>query len=236
MASRSPAAQPSVRACSVASAGADSVTPAVNQLVREALHPYPAGLAIVGKVAARLDAGGTLRRFDQPAELRQGIEDNLTTLGTGRLAAVNLRMMDPCESPGRRFDTQLAALIQAREEGLVDGIGLSNISRPHLLRAVDQAPIVCVQNLFNLADQQGRDVLVECQARGIAFVPFCPLGFPGEDRRRLLTDPVLARGGRPAGWHAGAGRPGLATGPGARHPADPGYPDPGPPGREPWCD
>jgi pyridoxine 4-dehydrogenase len=161
----------------------------VNRLIREALHPYPDGLAIVSKVAARRDPDRTPRRHD---ELRQGIEDNLATLGADRLAAVNLRMMDPSDTPGRPFDAQLAALIQAREEGLIDGIGLSNISRLHLLRAVDQTEIVCVQNLFNLADQRSSDVLTECEARNIAFVPFCPLGWPGEERHRLLTDPVIA--------------------------------------------
>jgi pyridoxine 4-dehydrogenase len=164
----------------------------VNQLIREALHPYPDGLAIVSKVAARLDTNRALVRYDEPHELRQGIEDNLATLGSRRLAAVNLRIMNPSETPGRLFDSQLAALIQAREEGLIDGIGLSNISRIHLLRAIDQTEIVCVQNLFNLADQQSLDVLTECEARNIAFVPFCPLGWPGAQRRRLLTDPVLA--------------------------------------------
>ncbi len=124
--------------------------------------------------------------------LRQGIEDNLATLGTQRLAAVNLRITDPSEVPGRQFDAQLAALIKAREEGLIDGVGLSNVSRLHLLRAVDQTEIVCVQNLFNLADQRSFDVLTECEARAIAFVPFCPLGLPGEQRHRLLTDPGLA--------------------------------------------
>jgi pyridoxine 4-dehydrogenase len=84
------------------------------------------------------------------------------------------------------------ALLQAREEGLIDGIGLSNISQLHLLRAVDQTEVVCVQNLFNLADQQSLDVLTECEARNIAFVPFCPPGWPGEERHRLLTHPVLA--------------------------------------------
>jgi pyridoxine 4-dehydrogenase len=153
----------------------------VNQLIREALHPYPADLAIVSKVGA-----------GNASQLRQGIEDNLTTLGAERLAAVNLRVMDPSEPPGRKFDAQLAGLVQAREEGLIDGVGLSNISRQHLLRAADQTEIVCVQNLFNLADQQSLDVLTECQSRTIAFVPFCPLGLPGEQRHRLLTDPVLA--------------------------------------------
>ncbi len=182
-----------------AAAGVDHIDTAqyygvgtVNELIREALYPYPDGLAIVSKVAARRDADGALLRFDEPHELRQGIEDNLATLGAGRLAAVNLRVTDPSEPPGRRFDTQLAALVAAREEGLIGGIGLSNISRRHLLRAVAQTEIVCVQNLFNLADQRSLDVLTECEARTIAFVPFCPLGWPGEVRRRLLADPVLA--------------------------------------------
>jgi pyridoxine 4-dehydrogenase len=153
----------------------------VNELIREALYPYPDGLAIVSKVAGR---GG--------AELREGVEGNLVTLGASRLAAVNLRMMDPSEAPGQGFDAQLAALVRVREEGLIDGVGLSNISRRHLLRATAQTEIVCVQNLFNLADQRSRDVLIECEARDIAFVPFCPLGLPGEERRRLLADPVLA--------------------------------------------
>ena len=128
----------------------------VNELIREALYPYPDNLAIVSKVAARRDAGGALLRFDEPHELRQGIEDNLATLGAGRLAAVNLRVTDPSETPGKRFDVQLAALAAAREEGLIDGIGLSNVSRRHLMRAVAQTEIVCVQNLFNLADQRLR--------------------------------------------------------------------------------
>jgi aryl-alcohol dehydrogenase-like predicted oxidoreductase len=164
----------------------------VNELIREALYPYPDGLAIVSKVAARRDTSGALLRFDEPHELRQGIEDNLATLGAGRLAAVNLRVMDPSEIPGRRFDAQLAALVRARDEGLIDGIGISNVSRLHFLRAVDQTEIVCVQNLFNLADQRSLDVLTECAARDIAFVPFCPLGLPGEKRHRLLSEPVLA--------------------------------------------
>ena len=164
----------------------------VNELIREALYPYPDSLAIVSKVAARRDGDGALLPSGEPHELRQGIEDNLATLGAARLAAVNLRMMGPSETPGGRFDSQLAVLVQAREEGLIDGVGLSNVSRAQLLRAVAQTEIVCVQNLFNLADQRSLDVLTECQARNIAFVPFCPLGLPGEMRHRLLTDPVLA--------------------------------------------
>jgi aryl-alcohol dehydrogenase-like predicted oxidoreductase len=180
----------------------------VNELIREALHPYPNGLAIVSKVAARRDASGALLRFDEPHELRQGIEDNLATLGISRLAAVNLRMIDPSEAPGSRFDAQLAALVRAREEGLIDGIGLSNISREHLLRAVAQTEIACVQNLFNLADQRALDVLTECTARGIAFVPFCPLGWPGEVHHQLLGNPVL--GALAARLHASPAQVALA--------------------------
>jgi aryl-alcohol dehydrogenase-like predicted oxidoreductase len=129
--------------------------------------------------------------FDEPDQLRQGIEENLATLGASRLAAVNLRMMDQ-SAPGRRFDAQLASLVRARDEGLIGGIGLSNISREHLLRAVGQTEIVCVQNLFNLADQRAADVLEECASRGIAFVPFCPLGWPRDVQNQILTSPVLA--------------------------------------------
>jgi pyridoxine 4-dehydrogenase len=164
----------------------------VNELIREALYPYPDDLAIVSKVAARRDAGGAVLRFDEPHQLRQGIEDNLATLGVSRLAAVNLRMMDQSEAPGNRFDARLAALVKAREEGLIDGIGLSNISRQQLLRAVAQTEIACVQNLFNLADQRSRDVLTECAERDIAFVPFCPLGWPAEVRHQMLGSPALA--------------------------------------------
>jgi aryl-alcohol dehydrogenase-like predicted oxidoreductase len=163
----------------------------VNDLLREALHPYPSDLAIVSKVAARRDATGAVLAYDEPDQLRAGIEENLRTLDIGSLAAVNLRIMDGSK-PGKRFDDQLAALIRARDQGLVDGIGLSNVSNEHLQRAVDQTDIVCVQNLFNLADQRSIDLLHECTLRGIAFVPFCPLGWPRRTQSAVLSSPVLA--------------------------------------------
>ena len=162
----------------------------VNELIREALHPYPADLAIVSKVGARRDTRGAVLRFDQPDELRQGIEQNLGTLGVDRLAAVNLRLMDQ-SAPDGWFDAQLAALIRAREEGLIDGIGLSNVSEEQLLRAVAQTEIVCVQNWFNLADQRSPAVLEQCTRLGIAFAPFFPLGYPHEARNQTLGNPVL---------------------------------------------
>jgi pyridoxine 4-dehydrogenase len=168
----------------------------VNELIREALHPYPSDLAIVSKVAARRDEAGAVLTYDEPDQLRAGIEENLVTLRLERLAAVNLRIMDGSR-PGKRFDAQLATLIEARNEGLIDGIGLSNISKEHLRIAVGQTEIVCVQNLFNLADQRSLDLLRECSSQGIAFVPFCPLGWPRGVKNTLLTSPVLAEiGGR----------------------------------------
>jgi pyridoxine 4-dehydrogenase len=163
----------------------------VNELIREALYPYPSNLAIVSKVAARRDDAGAVLPYDEPDQLRAAIEDNLATLRVDRLAAVNLRLMDG-SSPGRRFDAQLAAMAAARDEGLIDGVGLSNISRAHLVRAIAQTEVVCVQNFFNLADQRSLDVLEECRRRGIAFVPFCPLGLPSRQRNELLASPVLA--------------------------------------------
>jgi aryl-alcohol dehydrogenase-like predicted oxidoreductase len=160
----------------------------VNELIREALHPYPNGLAIVSKVAARRDDTGAVLPYDKPHELRQGIEDNLATLGIDRLAAVNLRLLDSA-LPDHRFAAKLEAMIQARDEGLIDGIGLSNITLDHLLTAISMTEIVCVQNLFNLADRGSLTVLRECNRREIAFVPFCPLGWPRAERHRILQHP-----------------------------------------------
>jgi aryl-alcohol dehydrogenase-like predicted oxidoreductase len=146
-----------------------------NELIRTALHPYPAGLALVSKVGARRDASGGVLRYDRPPELRQGIEDNLGSLAVDHLTVVNLRIMDGAQ-PGQYFDDQLAAMVAAREDGLIGGIGLSNITPGHLRRALAITDIACVQNLLNLADRRSMPVLKECHARGIAFVPFFPLG------------------------------------------------------------
>ena len=146
-----------------------------NELIREALYPYPGNLALVSKVGARRDESGGWLRYDEPDELRKGIEDNLSSLGTGQLAAVNLRLTDGA-APDQRFDDQLGAMITARDEGLIGGVGLSNVSHAHLLRALEHTDIACVQNPLNLVDRASMPVLAECSSRGIAFVPFFPLG------------------------------------------------------------
>jgi pyridoxine 4-dehydrogenase len=164
----------------------------VNQLIREALFPYPDGLALVSKVAARRDTVGALLPFDDPDQLRAGIEDNLTTLGVVQLTAVNLRVLDKA-APDERFVEQLGALVAARDEGLIAGIGISNVTHRHLVRALEVTDIVCVQNAYNLADRASTQVLNECTARGIAFVPFCPLGWPKKQHDAIRANPVVTR-------------------------------------------
>lgn len=146
-----------------------------NELIREALHPYPENLALVSKVGARRDETGAWLALEKPADLRADIERNLSTLDIDRLAAVNLRLMDG-EGPDGLFDEQLDVMITARDEGLIGGIGLSNIEVGHLRHALERTEIVCVQNPYNLADRSSQPVLDECAARGLPFVPFFPLG------------------------------------------------------------
>jgi len=156
----------------------------VNELIRDALYPYPDELAIVSKVAALPSS--------DPYQLRQGIQDNLRTLRVAQLAAVNLRL----PGDGRvdaRFDDQLAAMAAARDEGLIAGIGLSNVSLAQLRHATAGTDIVCVQNLFHLADRSATPVLAECLSHGIAFVPFCPLGWPRGRDNPVFTSPVVNR-------------------------------------------
>jgi aryl-alcohol dehydrogenase-like predicted oxidoreductase len=163
-----------------------------NELIREALHPYPENLALVSKVGARRDdAGGWLPLAD-PADFRSDIEANVRTLGVDQLAVVNLRLMDG-ERPGDRFDELLSVMIAARDEGLIGGIGLSNVTREHLLRAVQHTEIACVQNAFNPIDRSAAPVLDECTARGIAFVPFFSLRSPFAPPDQVLGSEVVQR-------------------------------------------
>jgi len=159
-----------------------------NELIRAALFPYPDDLALVSKVGARRDESGAILRYDAPDELRAGIEDNLRTLGVDRIAAVNLRLIDS-SAPDQRFDDQLGAMMQARDDGLIGGVGLSNITREHLLHALPQTDIVCVQNPLNLADRASMPVLDECDQHGIAFVPFFPLGSAFVESNPVLGNP-----------------------------------------------
>ncbi|WP_055403019.1 MULTISPECIES: oxidoreductase [unclassified Mycobacterium] len=162
-----------------------------NELIREALHPYPENLALVSKVGGRRDDKGAWLPVDEPADLRRDIETNLRTLGVDQLAAVNLRVFESGE-PDRLFDDRLSVMIEARDAGLIGGIGLSNVNRDHLLRALERTEIACVQNAFNLLDRESAPLLDECTARGIAFVPFFPLGAAFVQPNPVLTHPLVA--------------------------------------------
>jgi pyridoxine 4-dehydrogenase len=161
-----------------------------NELIREALHPYPENLALVSKVGGRRDDAGAWLPLSEPAELRRDLEANLRTLGVDQLAVVNLRLMDS-EGPDQLFDDQLSVMIAARDEGLIGGIGLSEVKVEHLLHALQRTEIACVQNAFNLVHRASANVLDECRERGIAFVPFFPLGAAFMQPNPVLTNPVV---------------------------------------------
>lgn len=161
-----------------------------NELIRAALHPYPQNLALVSKVGGRRDDEGAWLPAGAPAELSRDIETNLRSLGVERLAVVNLRVFDS-DGPDQEFDDQLSAMIEARDLGLIGGVGLSNVSREHLLHAVGRTEIACVQNAFNLVHRESAPVLAECEARGIAFVPFFPLGAAFMQPNPVLSHSVV---------------------------------------------
>ncbi len=172
-----------------------------NELIREALHPYPDTLALVSKVGGRRDGKGNWLAVHDPDELRRDIEQNLRSLDVDQLAAVNLRVMDTDSDepnqPGtlrpEQFEGQLAAMIKARDEGQIAGVGLSNVTLDHLLFALEDTEIVCVQNALNLVDRASQPVLDACAERGIAFVPFFPLGSAFAADNPVLGNPIVRR-------------------------------------------
>jgi aryl-alcohol dehydrogenase-like predicted oxidoreductase len=170
----------------------------VNQLIREALWPYPPDLVLVSKVGARRDARGGIHAYDEPDQLRQGIEDNLRTLGVDSLAVVNLRLMQS-RQPDAFFDDQLAAMVAARDDGLIGAVGLSNVTPAHLVHAAASTDIACVQNAFHPTNLGSLPVLEECARRGIAFVPFSPLGSGARGGGAALDDERVGRVARRLG-------------------------------------
>lgn len=158
-----------------------------NELIREALHPYPENLVLVSKVGAERDAQGGWIPTQRPEQLRKGVEDNLRSLGIERLNVVNLRMMDalPDGSPipieeRVNLDDQLAEMVALRDEGKIGGIGISNVTLEQLHQALP-ADITCVQNAYSLLNRTDESLLDLCRKHDVAWVPFFPLGsaFPG---------------------------------------------------------
>ncbi|WP_036170851.1 aldo/keto reductase family oxidoreductase [Massilia sp. 9096] len=148
-----------------------------NQLIREALRPYPDDLVIVTKIGARRDAQGAWLRADSPDELRQAVHDNLRNLGLETLDVVNLRSMLDVHGPAEgSLEEQVTVLAEMRQQGLVRHVGLSNVTMTQVEEACRIVPVACVQNMYNLA-HRGDDALIDALARdGIPYVPFFPLG------------------------------------------------------------
>jgi aryl-alcohol dehydrogenase-like predicted oxidoreductase len=165
----------------------------VNELIREALHPYPDGLRIATKVGTRRDEAGAWLPAQTPAELRAAVEENLRTLGVERMDLVNLRRMDDHGVSDVPLAEQLGALDDLRREGKLELIGLSTVSRAQLEEGLALTEIAGVQNAFSILDRSGEDVLELCAERGLAFVPYVPLGsaFNGGPAK-IAADPAIA--------------------------------------------
>ena len=147
-----------------------------NQLIKEALHPYPEQLRIVTKVGARRDAKGNWPRALSPDELRQAIHDNLNNLGLDALDVVNLRVggVDAPE-PGSIAEP-FRVLAEMQREGLIKHLGVSTVSAEQVAEAQSIAPVVCVQNFYNIANRRDDSLIDSLAQQGIAYVPYFPLG------------------------------------------------------------
>jgi aryl-alcohol dehydrogenase-like predicted oxidoreductase len=147
-----------------------------NQIIREALYPYPEDLRIVTKVGAARDANGGWPEAQAPEQLRAQVEENLRDLGLDAMDVVNLR------NPGQRgpqpgsIAGPFTALSELRQEGLIRHLGLSNVIAEQVAEAQSIAPVACVQNHYNLANRSDDDLIGSLAAQGIAYVPFFPLG------------------------------------------------------------
>jgi aryl-alcohol dehydrogenase-like predicted oxidoreductase len=144
-----------------------------NRLIKEALHPYPEDLVIVSKVGGRRDDEGNWLPAQTPAELRQGVLDNLENLGVDAMDVVNLRIMD---ADGTSIAERMEAMAELQRDGLVRHIGLSTVSAAQVAEALAVAPIVCVQNMYNVAHREDDELIESLAEQGIAYVPYFPLG------------------------------------------------------------
>jgi pyridoxine 4-dehydrogenase len=166
----------------------------VNDLIRDTLYPYPEGLKLVTKVGARRDDSGAWLPALAPDELRAGVEDNLRSLRVERMDLVNLRLLDGDGGLGVPLPEQLGVLDDMRQEGKLDLIGVSNVSREGAELAAEQVELGQVQNAYSVLARENEPVLEFCREREIAFVPFFPLGsaFTGGPQK-LAQDPAISR-------------------------------------------
>jgi pyridoxine 4-dehydrogenase len=147
-----------------------------NEIIKEALHPYPENLHIVTKVGAFRDEEGNWPVARKPEQLRRAVDDNLEHLGLDTLDVVNLRL-GGLESPEPgSVEEPFTALAELQQQGLIKHLGLSTVDADQVAEAQRIAPIVCVQNLYNIAHREDDDLVDSLAAQGIAYVPYFPLG------------------------------------------------------------
>jgi len=170
-----------------------------NQLIREALHPYPAGLHLVTKIGFLRAHDGAWVPAAAPQQLRDAVHSNLINLGVEALDLVNLRAPGLDGADGSSIGAALEVLAGLQREGLVRHIGLSNVDADQVAEAQRIVPIACVQNHYNLA-HRGDDALIDTlAAQGIAYVPFFPLGGFSPLQSTILNEVAAAAGATPMG-------------------------------------
>ncbi|MGO8870533.1 MAG: oxidoreductase [Acidimicrobiales bacterium] len=161
-----------------------------NELIREALHPYPDNLVLVTKVGAARNERGQWLGAQRPEDLRAGVEANLASLGVDQVPVVNLRRHPDSDV---RLDDQLAAMVSLRDEGLIGSIGVSNVDLEQYRLARSATEVACVQNPFNVVERTGQDVFDACRADGVPFVPFFPLGSAFNVENPVLGSPAVRK-------------------------------------------
>ena len=159
-----------------------------NELIHEALHPYPEDLIFVSKVGARRDDRGGWHGAQAPDELRAGVEANLQSLGLEQVPVVNLRRHPESDVP---FDEQVDAMIELRREGHIGALGLSNVTLEEYSKARAKSEIACVQNAYNIADRSDQELFDLCADDGVAYVPFFPLGSAFNTVNPVLEAPAV---------------------------------------------
>ncbi|MCW8101779.1 oxidoreductase [Streptomyces tauricus] len=169
----------------------------VNEIIKEALHPYPDDLRIVTKVGARRGDDGAWIFAREPEDLKAQVHENLRRLGVEALDVVNLRVGSVVGTDEEPLSDQFGALAELREQGLIRHLGVSSVSAAQLTEAQAIAPVVTVQNLYNLANRQDDALVERCAAEGIAFAPFFPLGGFSPLQSQILTDVAARLGASP---------------------------------------
>jgi pyridoxine 4-dehydrogenase len=147
-----------------------------NEIIREALHPYPDDLHIVTKVGALRDAEGNWPPALAPEQLRQAVHDNLGRLGLDVLDVVNLRVGAFDRPTPGSIEEPFTVLAELRQQGLIRHLGLSTVTADQIAEAASIAPVVCVQNYYNIANRADDDLVDDLAGQGIAYVPYFPLG------------------------------------------------------------